>query len=275
MTDLLTAHAAAQPDKLAVIDDRLGTDVRICTYAELEARANQLTHVLALLGVTSANKIVWCGQNSVGLIEMVNAARKIGATAVPLNYRLSDEEAAYVVDHSDATVVYVDAEFAPLFHRIRDRIPKVDHILVFDGTAPAGMTPVDDLVADARTDPFERPEDPGTDESTTMIYTSGTTGKPKGAVRRTTRDPAQSAALLAHIGYTADDVYLTTGPLYHSGPGGFMGIALSMGQTIVIQRKFDPDDWLRLLSTYRATSTFSAPTPIRMILDTPEDVFET
>lgn len=276
MTDLLTAHAANQPDKIAVIDDRLGLDVRTCTYAELEARANQLTHVLASLGVTSASKVVWCGQNSVGLIEVVNAARKIGATAVPLNYRLSEEEAAYVVDHSDATVVYVDAEFAALFERIRAEIPKVEHILVFDGDAPEGMTALDPLIDAASTDVFERPgmTGDGIDNSTTMIYTSGTTGKPKGAVRRTTRDPAQSAALLQHIGYSADDVYLTTGPLYHSGPGGFMAIGLSMGQTIVVQRKFDSVDWLRLLSTYGATTTFSAPTPIRMILDVDDDVFD-
>jgi len=60
---------------------------------------------------------------TLGIITMVNAARKLGVTAVPLNYRLSDDEAAYVVDHSDATVVYVDAEFADLFGRVRRDIP--------------------------------------------------------------------------------------------------------------------------------------------------------
>lgn len=271
--DLLTAHAANQPDKTAVIDDRANGDVRICTYAELEDRSNQLTHVIAEHGVVSGSKVVWCGQNSVGLVEMINAARKIGATAVPLNYRLSDEEAAYVVDHCDATVVYVDAEFAPLFQRIRSEIPKVEHVLVFDGAAPEGMIAVDPLIESADATTYEAEGD-GIDNSTTMIYTSGTTGKPKGALRRTTRDPQQSAALLQHIGYSPDDIYLTTGPLYHSGPGGFMAIGLAMGQTIVLQRKFDPVDWLRLLSTYKATTTFSAPTPIRMICNNvPDDVF--
>ena len=65
--------------------------------------------------------------------------------------------------------------------------------------------------------------------------------------------------MLQFIGYTPDDIYLTTGPLYHSGPGGFMGVAMALGQTVVIQRRFDPEDWLRLLQTYRCTSTFSAP----------------
>lgn len=273
VTDLLTAHAAAQPAKLAVVDDRGEAGVRTLTYAQLETRSNQLARVLRDHGVTAGSKVVWCGQNSVGIVEMVNAARKLGATAVPLNYRLSDEEAAYVTDHSDATVVYTDAAYAPMFARIRADIPKVAHVLVFDGDAPDAMVALDPLVAAAPTDPPEAPpEDLAT--GATMIYTSGTTGKPKGAFRRSAASPEQLGAMLAFIGYRPDDVYLTTGPLYHSGPGGFMGIALAMGQTIVLQHKFDPEDWLRLVDTYRCTSTFAAPTPIRMICNLPADVLD-
>ena len=228
MGDLLTAYAATQPDKTAVIDDRTGGDVRTLTYAELEARANQLVWALVDLGVRPGDKIVWCGQNSTGIVEVMNAARKIGATAVPLNYRLSDEEAAYVVDHCDATTVYVDAEYASTFERIRSEIPKVTNVVVFDGEAPDGMLAIDPLVAAASTEVWERPEiDEG---GATMIYTSGTTGKPKGAFRRNPADPRQGAALLAHIGYRPDDIYLTTGPLYHSGPGGFMSTRDRAGQ---------------------------------------------
>jgi acyl-CoA synthetase (AMP-forming)/AMP-acid ligase II len=273
VTDLLTAHATVQPDKPAVVDDRGAAGVRTRTYAELEARSNQLAHVLLDHGVVAGSKVVWCGQNSVGIVEMVNAARKIGVTAVPLNYRLSDEEAAYVTDHSDARVVYTDAAYASMFDRIRGDLPKVEHVLVFDGDAPIGMVAIDPLVAAAATDPPETPPD---DLATgaTMIYTSGTTGKPKGAFRRRAASPEQLGAMLAFIGYRPDDVYLTTGPLYHSGPGGFMGIALAMGQTIVLQHKFDPEDWLRLVETYRCTSTFAAPTPIRMVCNLPNDVLE-
>jgi len=276
MTDLLTAHAANQPDKAAVIDDRRGADVRVCTYAELEARSNQLARVILEHGVAPGGKVVWCGQNSMGIVEMINAARKVGATAVPLNYRLSDDEAAYVVDHCDATVVYVDAEYAPLFDRIRDQLPQVTTYLVFDGSAssaplPDAMIASDPLVAAASADEFAQSTD-GEATGATMIYTSGTTGKPKGAYRRTSGSPEQSAAMLGFIGYTPDDIYMTTGPLYHSGPGGFMGIALVMGQTIVLQRKFEAQDWLRLIDRYKATSTFSAPTPIRMICNVGDEI---
>jgi fatty-acyl-CoA synthase/long-chain acyl-CoA synthetase len=270
MPDLLTVYAQAQPDKLAVIDDRPGGDVRQVTCAEFEDVTNRLANVLRGFGVGPGVKVVWCGQNSLGVANLIVAARKLGATAVPLNYRLSDDEAAYVTDHSDAAIVYADAEFAPLFDRVRESIPKVTELLIFDGPALDGQTAVDPLIAAASNEP---PETPSVDEAgSTMIYTSGTTGKPKGALRRNAMDPAQIGAMLQFVGYTPDDTYLTCGPLYHSGPGGFMGIAMAMGQTVVLQHKFDPEDWLRLLDTYKATSTFSAPTPIRMICNLPPDV---
>jgi long-chain acyl-CoA synthetase len=261
--DFLSTYAQLHPDKVALVDDRAGHEVRRFTFAEFEDQSNRLAHVLADRRLGPGAKVAWCGQNSQGVVTLVHAARKIGATAVPLNYRFSDEEAAFVTDHSDARVVYVDAELAPMFARIREQIPKVRTILVFDGPAPPGMESVDELVATAPTEPPDSPE--SEDAGATMIYTSGTTGRPKGALRLNTADPAQTGAMLQLIGYTPDDVYLTTGPLYHSGPSGFMGVAIALGQTIVVQRKFEPEEWLRLLETYGCTSTFAAPTPIRMV----------
>ncbi len=273
MADFLAVYAQMHPDKLAVVDDRPGATARTLTFRELDEQSNRLANVLAGFGAGPGTKVVWCGQNSPGVVTMVNAARKLKVTAVPLNYRLSDEEAAYVTDHCDATIVYVDAEFAPTFERILADLPKVRHVLVFDGAVPDGFVDVDALVAAASADEPQPVESADAVESgSTMIYTSGTTGKPKGALRRNAVDPAQGMALVAHIGYSPDDVYLPTGPLYHSGPGGFMGVAQSLGQTVVLQRRFDPEDWLRLVEKYRVTSTFSAPTPIRMICTLPDEV---
>jgi acyl-CoA synthetase (AMP-forming)/AMP-acid ligase II len=275
MADFLTTYAQVQPNKVAVIDDRPDSTVLQLTFAELEAESNRLGRVLQELGSGPGTKVVWCGQNSIPLVVAVSACRKIGTTAVPLNYRLSDDEAAYVTDHSDTRIVFVDSEFAPMFARIRDRLPQVEHVLVFDtaahgGSVPEGMTAVEPLMANASDEPVAAVA-AGT-ASATMIYTSGTTGKPKGALRRTGNDPQQGAALLQMIGYQPDDIYVPTGPLYHSGPLGFLAIGQALGQTVVLQRKFNAEDWLRLVDKYRVTSTFSAPTPIRMICALPTEV---
>jgi fatty-acyl-CoA synthase/long-chain acyl-CoA synthetase len=271
MADFLTAYSITQAGKAAVIDDRPDGTITTLTYAELNEQANRLANVLLDLGARPGEtKVVWCGQNSPGIVVVINAARKLGVTAVPLNYRLTDAEATYVTDHCDATIVYVDAESAPVFSRIRSLLPKVEHYLVFDGETPAGMIDADSAIAAASADEPEVAA--ATGAGATMIYTSGTTGKPKGAFRSGAANPAQVGAMLALVGYTPADVYIPTGPLYHSGPGGFMGIAQVLGQTVVLQRKFDPQDWLRLVDTYKVTSTFSAPTPIRMICNLPADL---
>ncbi len=268
--DLLTQLAAAQGSKTAVIEDRPDGYSRVWSFADLEAHANRLGRLLLEQGVAPRDKVIWCGQNSPWIVAMIHAARKIGAVAVPLNYRLTEEEAAYVADNSDAVLAFVDAEFAPVFSAIRPHTPGLDTVLVFDGPAETGQLCADELMATL--DPSELPAPAVPAAAGTMIYTSGTTGKPKGAVRESVGDPAQTARMIAFYGYRSDDVYITTGPLYHSGPSGFMAIAQMLGNTVVLQRKFDPEDWLRLIDAYRVTSTFSAPAPVRMVCNLPADV---
>ncbi len=265
--DLLAMYAASQPDKAAVIDDRPGQPVVSWSFAELDRRANQLGHHLVALGVEPGTKVVWCGQNSAALLAGSHAIRKVGAVGVPLNYRLTPEEAAYVIDNCDAKVVYVDAEYAPLISQVRDQIPKVDRRAGLRRRRRPGAS-----AGTAARDPAARGRDRRRAAASSMIYTSGTTGKPKGAVRRANLDPASGAGLIGLIGYVPDDVYLTTGPLYHSGPGGFAAIAHALGNTVVVQHKFDPEDWLRLVQTYGVTTTFTAPTPIRMVCTLPASV---
>jgi len=271
MADILTELAARLDGKLALIDDRPDGRIVKWTFAELEAKANQLARLLIALGIGPKDRIVSCGQNSCWLVAMSNAVRKIGAVGVPLNYRLTAEEAAYVIDNSDAVVVFADAEFAEFFVKIRRGTPKVRQVLIFDGAPASGQSRVEALLDAHATTPPDL--DGAAHEPMTMIYTSGTTGKPKGAVRSSLGNPAQSAALWAEIGYVPDDVYITTGPLYHSGPGGFLSTAHRQGNTAVLQHKFDEEDWLRLVETYRVTTTFAAPTPIRRICQLPDEVF--
>jgi long-chain acyl-CoA synthetase len=269
MQDILSIYAEAQPDKPGVIDDKGHGNVVVWSYAELEAQSNRVANVLLSLGSGPGHKVIWCGPNSPEVVAVMNATRKIGAVAVPLNYRLTPEEALYVINHSDAEIAYVDAENAAMFAGLRGQLAKVRHIVAVGGPAPEGMLGDADIAAAS-----DQAPDVGEAGGTggTMIYTSGTTGKPKGAVRTGTPDPAAVGALLGLFGYRPDDVYLTSGPLYHSGPSAFMAAGQAFGQTVVVQRKFDPEDWLRLVDTYKVSSTFSAPALIRMVCALPDEV---
>ena len=264
----LVVQAERIPDKPAVIDDRPDGTVVTWTYAELNRRANQLASVFLDLGLKPGERFVWCGPNSPGVVCASAARTKVGATTVPLNYRLTPEETAYIVEDADAVLVYVDAEHAETFARIRASIPRVRHIVVFGGAPLPGMLDGDALVANASA--AELPP-VLTEHPQAMLYTSGTTGRPKGAVRPPP-DLAGMFPFLQHIGFVEDDVYLTTGPLYHSGPGGFLQVAHLLGNTAVLQRRFDAEDWLRLVQKYRVSMTFSAPTPVRLVVNLPAEV---
>src|SRR3954462_7281540 len=147
MPDLLQMYAAAQPDKPGVIEDD-----SVLTYAEFEARANQVAGALQELGVKAGTKLVWCAQNSTEVVVIINAARKAGAVAVPLNYRLSTDEAAYVIDNSDATVVLFDVEQIDQLAGAVERCPKVTRWAAFHGPADAAPSWAEHLptLADAQ-----------------------------------------------------------------------------------------------------------------------------
>ncbi|HYE94174.1 MAG TPA: AMP-binding protein [Terriglobales bacterium] len=264
----LDVQAQRLADKPALVDDRPDGTVRTWTYAEMNRASNRLARVLMELGLKAGERFVWCGPNSPGVVFAGHARAKIGATTVPLNYRLTPEETAYIVEDSDASLIFADADQAETFARIRPQLPRVRHVVIFGGTPPPGMLDGDALMAQASD--ADLPPGPA-QYPASMLYTSGTTGRPKGAVRQPL-DPAAVVPLLRHIGFVEDDVYLTTGPLYHSGPGGFMQIAQLFGNTCVLQRRFDAEDWLRLVQTYRVSMTFSAPTPIRLVVNLPAEV---
>jgi fatty-acyl-CoA synthase/long-chain acyl-CoA synthetase len=267
--DYLAAHAAAQPDGMAVVDGEC-----VLTRAAFNALVNQYGNVLRSVDVVAGEKVLWVGQNSAEVVAVNHAARKVGAVCVPMNYRLAPDEAQYVIDNCDAVVVLLDVEQAAQLEPIRAQCDRVRDWFAFrcrDEAAPAWAR---DLDAEAGTASTDEPDRAGEDPTagTTMIYTSGTTGKPKGTVRRSTTNAADTLAFIQMVGWVPTDVYVSTGPLYHSAPLGFMLAVQALGGSVVVQRHFDPEGWLQLVEAHRVTTSFSAPTPIRRVVDLPADV---
>ena len=272
MLDTLSIYAQSQPDKPGVIDDKPDGTVVMWTYAELDAQSNRVANLLLSLGVGPGKKVLWCGPNSPEVVAVMNATRKIGAVAVPLNYRLTPEEALYVINHSDAEVAYVDYEHAPMFATLRGQLDKVRHIIAVGGpvlVTPDGMlTDADIAAASADAPDVGDAAGIGRDDDLHLRHDRQAEGRGPGRPP----DPEVLAALLNLFGYRPDDIYITSGPLYHSGPSAFMSAGLLYGQTIIVQRKFDAEDWLRLVDKYKASSTFSAPALVRMICALPREV---
>jgi acyl-CoA synthetase (AMP-forming)/AMP-acid ligase II len=270
--DALAVHAQSAPDRVAVVVDASGgATASTTTFGELNANVNRIGHGLLAAGARSGERLVWCGPNSLEVITTIHAARKCNLVAVPLSYRFNADEMQYVIDNSDATVVVVDAEQAPLVASVRDRLPKLRAVVVFGGEVPpgSGFLAWGDV---ASGQPTREPDIEATSEAgAAMIYTSGTTGKPKGALRTRTDRQIVFALLDALRLLHENSVHLTTGPLYHSGPLAFASLAHTLGAPIVVLRKFDPVRWIALVKEHRVTNSFSAPTQLKRIVSLPDE----
>jgi len=270
VADPLTMHAAAIGGSPAVIVDAAGGGrPSVTTFAELDALVNQLANTMLALGARPGERLVWCGPNSLEVLVTIHAARKGLLVAVPLSYRFTADEMAYVIDNSDATFVVIDAEQASLLASVRDQVPNVREVIVFGGEVPTGMLRWDDVLEGQPT--VEPEAAPDASAGAAMIYTSGTTGKPKGALRTST-DPETVLTLLGEIGLQpGNEVHVTTGPLYHSGPLAWASLNHTLGCLVVVLARFDPVDWLRLVKEHGVTNTFSAPTQLKRIVSLPDD----
>jgi acyl-coenzyme A synthetase/AMP-(fatty) acid ligase len=172
--------------------------------------------------------------------------------------KATPEEMEYVINDSDAVVVFCDPSYRETIESLD--LPAVREIIDHDRA--------EELIA---SHPAEEIEGLEGITGGSMIYTSGTTGKPKGAVRTQT-DPALVARMVAELRLQPDDVHITTGPLYHSGPAAFSALTHVLGGTIVILERFDPLGWLELVDGHQVTSTFTAPTQLKRIVNVDEDV---
>jgi acyl-CoA synthetase (AMP-forming)/AMP-acid ligase II len=251
--DILDLHAQANPSRAAVIQQD-----RSWSYEEFNERANALARGLQAIGVKPGDKAIWIGPNHEKVLLFGHAARKAQLVSVPLSYRFTPEEMSYVINDSDASLVFCDPSYRSALEALE--LPKVREIVDYDRA--------EELIASQPTDPIDAATET---TGASMIYTSGTTGKPKGAVRTGT-DPSLVAALITELRYTPDDVHITTGPLYHSGPSAFAGLTHVLGGTVVVLPRFDAEQWLELVDKHKVNTTFTAPTQLKRLVNVPADV---
>jgi fatty-acyl-CoA synthase/long-chain acyl-CoA synthetase len=263
--DILTIHAAANPDKPALI---CGDDV--LTYRAYDERTNRAARALIDLGVEPGDRVAVMAYNSISGSEVNAGLRKAHAVSVPVNFRLRGAELAYVVEDSGARVVCAGPEFVEHVEGARPDIgsgPLV--VAIGDGAAPAGWRRLPDAMAAVTAEPLPD-ADPG--PGVAVIYTSGTTGHPKGAYRPQGIDPMAVVHVIQLFELSKDDVHLMAGPGYHSAVAAFATLTILCGGTLVIVPRFDPEQALALTERHRLTTTFMAPTLLQRIMDLPDDV---
>ncbi|PYM14688.1 MAG: hypothetical protein DMD81_17145, partial [Candidatus Rokuibacteriota bacterium] len=146
--DVIALHAQARPSGVALIEGE-----RRLAWAELFERRNRLASSLTRLGVAQGAHAVIDSRNSLEFLLVASALRAIGVIPVPMNHRLVADEVAYILDHSDAPVVFVDDTFLPLIDQVRTGATKVRHWIVLGTARPAWAESLDRLIASGSPDP--------------------------------------------------------------------------------------------------------------------------
>ena len=239
------------------------------SYRELNARANRLANAMLKMGVKRGDRVAVLALNEPEYVELYYGLGKIGVIMVPLNHRLAPPEVAYIANDCAAQTFIFGKEFAPVAEAIREQIPAKTFLGIM-ANPPQWAQSYEAVIGAA---PADEPEHIGGDDDTlTILYTSGTTGRPKGAE-------------LTHFGYYSNSVNLkaTLGdignrllmplPLFHIGALAPVPMCAHFGQTMIIQRAFEPAGFLRLIQTENISWFGSVPQVLMFLRSVPE--FET
>lgn len=241
------------------------------SYADLHDDSSRLANGLLSLGVQKGDRVAYLGKNTPFYFELIAAAAKIGAVITSVNWRLAAPEITYILSDSQATVLFVGAEFLGVVEAIQSELSGLIEVMDVEGTssdyrhyAPwrdgfgAGLPQVETHC----------------DDALVQLYTSGTTGRPKGAV-------ISHRAILALRGQDPTDQLLDwqiwepgeTGllamPCFHVG-GTVFGIGIiHSGAHAVVVREYDPSKALDFIETYKIGKMFMVPAALQLLLNDP------
>ena len=263
-------YAATTPDKAAIIMAGSGHTL---TYRELDDRSNQLAQWFFTQGLRRGDHVAIMAENHLRYFEVYWAAIRSGLYLTSVNRYLSADEAAYMLNDSEAKVFVTSEAMSPTATEVLELLIDCPHRLMMD-EATAGFASYEDAVG---SQPAEQlAEQPVGD---CMLYSSGTTGRPKGIKRPlsglTVDDPSRSGTSSLErylLGMSEDSIYLSPAPLYHSAPLLWGAGVHELGGTLIIMERFDPEDFLRYVEQYSITATQVVPTMFIKMLKLDEEV---
>jgi acyl-CoA synthetase (AMP-forming)/AMP-acid ligase II len=275
MISSILKHGARFHHDVEIVSRTVEGPIHRYTYADLERRSKRLANALGALGVRAGDRVGTLAWNTYRHVELYYGVAGIGAVCHTINPRLHPDQIAYIVNHAQDEILFIDLTFVPLVEALRDRFPHVRRfvILTAEATMPQTSLPgalcYETLLA-AEPDEFDWP---AFDENTAsgLCYTSGTTGQPKGALYS-----HRSTVLHAMTGCMAEMSWMPESrisvmpivPMFHVTAWGFPFAAPMMGAKLVLPGPLhDPASLYELLENERVRRAGAVPTVWLSLLD--------
>jgi long-chain acyl-CoA synthetase len=259
---LVDEHARSRPGQVAVADGELAL-----TYPELADRVQRLAGALAGAGVGVGDRVLWLGQNSFRVLELLVACARLGAVLCPANWRQSADEMRFVIDDLEPrVVVWQGAEIGVAVLEARENAGQDAHWIQHD-TAPgqgyeafiSGGSPIVEALD----------VDPGS--GLLALYTAAFEGTPQAAVLSHTALLMQDLVIARMQDVSDTSVFLNSGPLFHIATFVTTSATYHHGGTNVFLRRTDAEEICRLVEAHRCTHAFLMPPTIEQIRDVNAD----
>jgi acyl-CoA synthetase (AMP-forming)/AMP-acid ligase II len=260
-----TGAAVRYPQRPAVIDER-----GCLSFRQLHLRTNALARELRKAGISEGDGVAIMCRNHRGFVEATAACSKLGAGALYLNTAFAGPQITDVIRRESPVAVIYDEEFSELVSEgAADRIrfiawsePRIDSVRAV-GEVPT----LEQLIA--RGDDSDLT--PPTEKGRIVILTSGTTGTPKGAQRHQSDSIEPAAALFSKIPMKARETTVIAAPMFHSWGFAHFLLSLPLVSTLVLRRKFDPEETLKAISQHGASALVVVPVMLQRILSLPPE----
>ena len=246
--------AARHPERTAVIDE--GGSI---TYRELDDRVNALANAWLRDGMQPGDSIAVLIRNHAGFLEAVFAAAKCGARILLMNTGFSGPQIREVLDREGAEMLVYDEEYGQIFD---DLTPRLGRWRAWLDTREEGPDTLAALIASAPTTPPPPPRR----NARLVILTSGTTGAPKGADREVPASLAPVGGPLSRVPFRARGVTQLCAPLFHALGFTQLLLAVGLGATIVLQRRFDPSAVLESVERHSVDTMVVVPVMLQRMV---------
>ena len=248
--------ATRQPDKVAIYEMSGATR----TFGDLNAQANRIARLLRAHGLGPGDSVALVCPNRAEFADVLFGCQRAGLRMTPVNWHMTPEEIAYVIDNCEAKALFADAGVTGVDQAARLCPGLVVKVAIGGGLS--GFLDYDDALAGQSGEDIADPV-----RGHTMLYSSGTTGRPKGVYKPNAPVPTYDPA------YQDDDVHFCTGPAYHASPlAGDVRKALINGVPSVLLDKWENEKVLAAIERHRVTRSHFVPIMFQRLLGLPQEV---